>query len=376
MSLKVCHWTQFNHSGMNNVARSLAQAEGEQGICSIVINSFDDKDWSEALDADVHVAHTWFPELYNGTSFRRQLKRPLRIVMVGHGVPEHVFAESVEADRNKDHMIGDGLMLYQYWLQRAHARVFSWQRHAELAKTMVDTGSIVDYVPMGVDTKWWGLGKSPSSIKILPGQPALFSAENPHAIKWPLELIEVWPMVYPHLDGASLHLGYMVTNRDRQFAPLINRTTAGYGMHWSGQKWDHPSLKAILQGIDYFIGLVRYGDHNMLSQQANAAGAKTISYPGNPYSDFWVHEGDTRMLARDLLAVLQGKVKPRQKESVPDVSETAKGMIAVYKRILAQTTGVGFDSTLPNGKSAPVQIPESARKKKPAKKKPSRRKRG
>lgn len=325
---------------MNNVARSVWMAERALGLDSLCINSFEDSDWDAALDADVHVAHTWFPELYKGKSFRRQLTKPLRVVFVGHGTPEHVFNESVEGA--KHNVPGDGWMLYLEWLKRAHARVTFWPRHAAILQTMVDTGTIVDCIPLGVDREFWATS---SSAAKKPGSPALWSGENPHAIKAPLDLILAWPLVYPELDGASLYLDYMVTNSHRQYAPLINRNGAGYGMHWSSIKWGHEVLRTLLQSIDFFIGLVKYGDHNMLSLQANAVGARSISYPGNPYSDFWVHEGDHRMLARDLIAILKGDTKPREKEMVPDVRETAAAMIPIYERILAKETWAGFTPT-------------------------------
>lgn len=326
---------------MNNVAVSLAAAEKELGLDSFVVNCFQETNWDHALDADIHVAHTWFPELYRGKSFRRQLTKPQRIVCVYHGTPENIFAGDVEyakqmkAERDAGFAVphrrmGDAQMLIGYWLQHADAHVTFWPRHQALLKTMVDKGTMIDCLPMGVDLLWWD---SAFNAPKIPGNPSLWSGENPHPIKWPLDLIEAWPLVYPELDGASLYLDYMVTDRHRQWAQLINRNGAGYGMHWSDVKWTHETLRNLFRGIDYFIGLVRYGDHNMLSQQANAAGAKTISYPGNPYSDFWVHEGDHRMLAADLVKVLKGEVAPRQKTAVPDVADMAAAMRPIYERI-------------------------------------------
>ncbi len=339
--MKVCHWTQYNGSGMNNVAVTLADAERAQGLDSFIVNCFEEQDWDHALDADIHVAHTWFPELYRGRSFRRQLTKPQRIVSVYHGVPENIFLGDLEGARQKRAEIaagrltptsrmGDGMMLLSYWLHKADAHVTFWPRHQALYQTMVDKNTLVDCVPLGVDRVWWDAALN---VEKVPGNPALWSGENPHPIKLPLDLILAWPLVYPELDGAALYMDYLVTDMHRQFAPLIQRNCAGYGMHWSDSKWSHEQLRNLFRGLDYFIGPVRYGDFNMVSHHANAAGAKTISYPGNPYSDFWVHEGDHRMLAADLVKILKGETAPRDKEPVPDVTETADAMRAIYERI-------------------------------------------
>lgn len=341
--MKVCHWTQYNGSGMNNVAVSLASAEKAAGLDSLVVNCYEESNWDHALDADIHVAHTWFPELYNGKSFRRQLTKPQRIISVYHGTPENIFAGAIEDAKVKASAIkasqtgfeyhnrpGDGQMLIQYWLQQADAHVTFWPRHQAILKTMVDRGTIVDCAPLGVDHLFWANG---TQLAKLGGNPSLWSGENPHPIKWPLDLILAWPMVYPHLDGASLYLDYVGTEMHRQFAPLINRTSAGYGMHWSDWKWSQRTLRNLFKSIDFFIGLVRYGDFNMLSHQANAAGCKSISYAGNPYSDFWIPEGDHREIARVLTSILKGEVEPRQKSDVPDIEETAKAFGAIYERI-------------------------------------------
>jgi hypothetical protein len=78
---------------------------------------------------------------------------------------------------------------------------------------------------------------------------------------------------------------------------------------------------------------VRYGDFNRICLEANASGAKTISYYGNPYSDFWIPEGDQRVIADYLIKILDGEVAPRKKTSVPDISETANEMIKIYETL-------------------------------------------
>lgn len=82
-------------------------------------------------------------------------------------------------------------------------------------------------------------------------------------------------------------------------------------------------------------GLVRYGDHNRLSLEANASGCKTISYKGNVYSSYWIDEGDQREMAKRLIAILKGEVEPRpDKREVADISITAQAMKEIYESIL------------------------------------------
>jgi len=119
----------------------------------------------------------------------------------------------------------------------------------------------------------------------------------------------------------------------RWFFPLINANGCAYGSHVSPTVFSHTDLRNAFLSTDFVIGLVRYGDFNRLSLEVNATGAKTISYAGNPYSDYWMTEGDQRKMVEELLAILQGKVEPREKEIAPDISETAKAMIELYGRL-------------------------------------------
>lgn len=311
---------------MNRVAESMAEAEKRLGLDSHLLNLQETKDWEFALDADVHVAHTHFPDV-----LRKKLTKPLKLVWVGHGTPEQVFNTAVEESTRGNYGHGDSQMLMMHWLKNADARVTFWPRHQWLYQSMVDKGTKIHCIPLGVDKEFWGGGVSAGKYS---GTPSLWSGENPHKIKWPLDLIQAWPYVYPELDGACLHLCYLAQNLHRTFAPLINANGAGYGMHWSAITWAHEELRNVFKSIDFFIGLVRYGDHNRISLEANAAGCKTISYSGNPYSDFWIPEGDQREIARVLTAILKGDVEPRKKDEVPDFLDTARAMIPIYESIL------------------------------------------
>ena len=344
--MKICHWTQFNGSGMNSVAEEMVRAERALGIDAIKCNSFVDKDWTNTFDADVHVSHTWFPETYNGKSLRRQFTKPFKIVNVGHGTPEHVFYSTIEQAEHGGYGHGDAMMLYQYWMQHADALVTFWPRHQAIWQTMVDKHTKVDLVPMGIDTKFWAAG---AALGKEVGSPSVWSSENAHQIKWPLDLILMWPMVYPHIDGANLHLNYVPTSQHRAWAPLINRNGAGYGMHWSDKTWPPENLRNIFKGIDFFIGLVRYGDHNRLCLEANAANPHlySISYGQNPYSDYWLTEGDQRVCAKELIGILSGDVSPRKKDPVPDCADTAREMIKIYERIVDEPSQTSVSANIP-----------------------------
>lgn len=326
--MKICHWTMKNNSGMHRVAESICEAEKKLGIDSILCNVQTADDHEICLDADVQVSHTHFPDL-----LRKRVKKPLKVVWVGHGTPEHVFQSSVETGLNGSYGHADGWMLCQNWLRTADALVTFWPRHQAVWKSLCDKNTIVDCIPLGVDKSFW---KPTVSNGKFAGTPSLFTAENSHFIKWPLDLFLAWPWVYPHLEGeAKLHCAYMPRDQHRWFFPLVNRNGCSYASHLSHIVFDHVGLRNVFNSVDYYIGLVRYGDFNRVCLEANACGTKTISYTGNPYSDFWVNEGDQRGIATQLIEILTGKVIPRKKEVVPDIEETAKGMMKVYERILA-----------------------------------------
>lgn len=352
--MKVAHYTAYNASGMNRVAESCVKAERELGIDSHLLNIGSESDWSRAFDADVHVAHTHFPDFYNGSSFRRQLTKPYKIVTLFHGTPEFVIRESLnQARHGLRHGMGDGVMMLLHWLAASDARVTFWPRHQAIYQTMVDQGTEVHCLPLGVDYDFWTKGKLTDGFA---GTPSVFSAENPHVIKDPLDLVLLWPWVYPQLNNASLHLAYLAENQHRTYAPIINRNHSGYGMHWSQFMFSHQKLRDVFKSVDFFIGLVRYGDFNRLSLEANVAGAKTISYRGNPYSDYWITEGDQREMAAELLAILRGDVTPRVKTPVADAKDTSSMMIPIYESVLLKNHVQGFSLPFVEPKPLPPKI--------------------
>jgi hypothetical protein len=326
--MKCRHWVLLNGSGMCNVAKSMAEAETRLGLDSLTVDVLKPETWEEAQDADIHVVHTDFP-----ASMRKRVTKPLKIVWVAHGTPEHVFEGAVE-DGKKGYGHADGFMLMQFWLNTADARVTLWPRHQWLYQSMVSKGAVIDCVPMGVDLEFW---KGGSDLGRYAGKPSVWTAENPHRIKWPLHVFQMWPEIRKELPEAVLHANYLPNDMHRWFFPLVNSNGTSHGAHIGPFTFPHENLRSIFKSIDFFLGLVRYGDTNHLAMQANAAGAKTISYPGNPYSDYWVPEGDQRRTAEALIEILKGDAEPRAKNVVPDFMDTAQAMDTIFQRILCQT---------------------------------------
>lgn len=327
--MKIAHWSLLNGSGMHRVAESLVTAEKALGLDSILVNSYDEKagdGWSPSYDADVHVIHTHLHD-----KAKRSFTKPLKQVWVGHGTPDHVFQSAVEAGAN-GYGHADHLQLMQYWLKNADARVTFWPRHQWIYEMMVPKSSKIDCVPLGVDLAFWKAGASRGKFQ---GTPSLFTAENAHYIKWPYDLFTLWPAVYPHFDDAFLHAWYLPRDMHRWFFPLINANGTAYRTHVTPASQSHDDLRNTFHAVDFTIGLVRYGDFNQFSLQANAAaGSKTISYAGNPYADYWITEGDQRVMAAELVQILKGEIAPREKSPVPDISETAGAMKGIYEGVV------------------------------------------
>lgn len=324
--MKIAHWTLVNNSGMYRVAESFCLTECALGLDSWLVDIADTNGWGPILDADIHVVHTHLPD-----AVRPQLTKPLKVVWIAHGTPEYVFHKSVEEGLNRGYGASDSWQLCQYWMQHADALVTFWPRHQKIWQSMCDKRTVVDCMPMGIDTSFWA--PVPSMGKYL-GAPSLFTAENCDYSKWPLDLFFLWPWVWPEIPGTFLHAVYLPNDQHRWFYPLINRNGCAFKTISAGVIFDQSSLRNAFCSTDYFIGLVRYGDANRLCLEANASGAKTITYAGNEYSDYWIHEGDQREMAKELLAILKGDVEPRKKRPVESVVDTSRRMITIYERIM------------------------------------------
>lgn len=324
--LKVAHWVMFNRSGMYRVAESFAMTECQLGIESWLVDCNKEEDYQAMADADIHVIHTHFPD-----KMRKLITKPLKLVWVAHGTPEYVFQSSVISGLNTGYGAGDSFQLSQYWMQHSDAIVTFWERHQAILETMCDKNTKVDYIPMGIDLDFW---KPVQSRGKYLGSPSLFTAENSDYSKWALDLLTCWNWVWNEIPETFLHAIYLPTDQHRWFYPFMNRNGSGFKTISSGIVLDDDSLRNAFCSTDYFIGLVRYGDCNRLCAEANACGAKTITFEGNEYSDFWVREGDQRRLANDIIAILKGEVEPRKKKKIASIFDTSKAMIDIYNRIM------------------------------------------
>jgi hypothetical protein len=317
----------LNGSGMHRVGESISTAEKAMGLDSLLVDCTSESDaWEAAEDADVHVVHTHYPD-----SFRGREKKPRKLVWVAHGTPDHVFQSSVEAGLGAPYGHADPFMLMQYWLRNADARVTFWPRHQWIYQRLVDRGTPIHCVPLGVDTAFWAAGVSRGKYS---GTPSVFYAENQHYIKWSYDILIAWPEIAEQVKGAVLHNIYVPRDMHRWVFPLVNANGASYSSHISPSTYAHDELRNVFRSVDFQLGLVRYGDFNQLSLQANAAGTTTISYAGNPYADYWIREGDQRGIAKDLSAILSGEVPKRVKTPVPDITETAQAMVAIYETLV------------------------------------------
>lgn len=326
--MKVVHWTWGNTSGMHRAAESICEAEKRLGLDSRLAWT-DSPDYQDAIFADVHVGHTFIPaEVW--------AQRPdLTLVWVAHATPEVVFQSAVEEAKGNRYGHGDPLMLIQYWMQHSDAIVTFWPRHHEIWKSLCDKRTLVKCIPLGVDKLFWN-DKVPSMGKFV-GNPSVLTCENNYVIKWPLDLFVAWPWVQREVHGARLHATNLPQDVHRQFFPLVNRNGSSFSSYISATRWSHPQLRNALRSVDYYVGLVRYGDFNRMSLEAAACGTKLISYEGNPYADFWVSEGDQRRLAIQLTDILRGDAEARvDKEPVPDIDETATQMKALYELLLSE----------------------------------------
>jgi hypothetical protein len=310
---------------MHQVAKDLAEAETALGHDSKLISSFDRAEWPDGMEADIHVSHTHVPDPVR--------KAGGKLVWVGHGTPEHCFKVSSEEAARGGYGHGDCLMLIQWWMQHADAIVTFWPRHAWFWSKMCDKHTQVDCIPLGVNLAFWSAEKSAGKYV---GNPSVLTCENCHDIKWPLDLAVMWEDIYEEFMDAQLHFIYLPTDQHRIWFPLMNRIGTTFKAYASNKVFDKPNLRNAFKSVDYVTSFVRYGDFNKITLEAKASGAKIISFYGNPYADFWIPEGDQRVQIQEMLKIFRGETAPRQTDPVPDISETAQGMIEIYSRILEE----------------------------------------
>jgi len=325
--MKVIHWGYRNGSGLHRVSQDLADAEVKLGIDSVMLSTLEVADVQKGVEvqADIHVSHSHVPdEVRNKKS---------KIVWIGHGTPEHCFQISVEQNVHKGYGAGDAWMLLQYWLQFADACVTFWPRHQKIYQSLSDKNTIIDCIPLGVDKEFWK--PTPTAGKYA-GNPSVFSCENAHYIKWPLDIVLMWPWIVEEVPLARFHAIYIPTDQHRFWFPLINRNGVSFRGFFSGVVFGKEDLRNAFNSVDFVTSFVRYGDFNRICLEAKACGAKIISFAGNPYADWWIPEGSQIEQARLMIRILKGEIEPRQTQEVVDITKTAEEMIKIYNRILGQ----------------------------------------
>jgi glycosyltransferase involved in cell wall biosynthesis len=269
---------------------------------------------------DIHVAHSHLPDGIEG-----------KTIFIPHGTPEHCFAVAIEQGKWQGYVAGDPMMLSLYRLNNTDVTVTFWDRHQFLWKTLAPKADI-RLVPMGVDLDFWKPQPIPSTGK-WSGTPSLFTCENMHSIKWPLDLVLAYPIVREAVPGVVLHIHYIPMDQHRFWYPLLQANGTSYKSFTSGGYFTPENLRLNFLNVDYYVSFVRYGDFNNVCLEARAAGCKLISYKGNPYADFWIDEGDQRIMGIQLVEILRGITQPRTPAPVPSIKEMTEAMVNIYKSL-------------------------------------------
>lgn len=333
--MKIVHWTLNNGSGLNRISTMLSLTEREMGLESFVsyteppstvdpgasailaptLQVLPEKD---ALKADVHVIHSHLPDRAEG-----------KAVFLAHGTPEHCFAIALEQGKSS-FVAGDPFMLGLYRTQRADATVTFWDRHAYIWKILCPK-SRIETIPMGVNKGFW---KPVASLGKWVGNPSLFTCENCHQIKWPLDLILAYPIVMEANPEAVVHIHYLPLNSHRFWYPLMSASGVMYKSFSSGTYFTPDQLRNAFCSVDYYVSLVRYGDFNSVCLEAKACGCKVISYKGNNYADYWIEEGDQRQIALQLDDIINRRTRPREDITpVPSLEDMTKSMVELYQSL-------------------------------------------
>lgn len=323
--MKIVHFALGNGSGLNSIATSMVEAERLAGLDSFLC--YTDKPTTkveglvlpqeECMDADIGICHADLPQHFQGKS-----------IFVAHGTPEHCFSVGIEQHVHKGYTAGDPIMLSLHRLARCDVTVTFWPRHEYIWKSLNPKADI-RCIPMGVDKKFW------QPIEIAnkwSGNPSVFTCENHHQIKWPLDFILAFPLIMER-TGAILHMHYIPMNQHRFWYPLMHANGTMFRSYSSGGYFDSVNLRSNFCSADFYLSPVRYGDFNCTSMEAAASGCKVISFRGNEYAHYWVSEGDQRAMAEELIAIFKGEVTPRVPLPVPDISDMMAAMIGIYKEL-------------------------------------------
>jgi glycosyltransferase involved in cell wall biosynthesis len=330
--MRVVHHTIGNGSGLNRVAVNMATAEKRLGLDSVLtytdspetsikvapdVQGAEVVTGADAAISDIHVVHSHLPDECKGKS-----------VFIPHGTPEHCFAQAIDQSRVSGFWAGDPFMLSLYRANNSDVTVTFWERHRYIWQSLCPKVD-VRVIPMGIDTEFW---KPVESAGKLSGEPSLFTCENPHSIKWPLDLILAFPILMEKTK-AVLHAHYLPMDQARFWYPLLQANGTSYRSFSSSTYMDHASLRNSFASSDYYLNLVRYGDFNSVGLEAKATGCKVISYRGNPYSDFWLTEGDQRVMAQELIDIFEGKTEPNRTDDIVSIDAMAKNMKEIYEAL-------------------------------------------
>lgn len=323
--MKIIHYCLGNASGLNRVATNMVEAERKLGMQSFL--SYTEQPSTkveglvlpekETLDFDVGICHSHLPPSFRG-----------KTVFIPHGTPEHCFHTTFEQHKAQGYTAPDPFMLSVHKLNNSDVTVTFWPRHEYIWKSL-NPKADVRCIPMGVDKDFWSV---PSSTARWTGNPSLFTCENNHQIKWPLDFLLAFPLIM-EATGAVLHLHYVPADQHRFWYPLMMMNGSMFKSYSSAMYMDSQELRKSFQSADYYLSLVRYGDANCTCIEAKAAGCKVISYRGNPYADFWITEGDQRVMANELIEIFKGNVLPRTTIPVTDNMEVARMMKEIYESL-------------------------------------------
>jgi len=272
---------------------------------------------SKSKVADIHVCHSHLADDCLGKS-----------VFVAHGTPEHCFTGAVEQSKASGYAAGDAFMLSKYRIDHCDATVTFWPRHQYIWNSLNPKARVL-VVPMGLDLDFWK--PTPTQGK-WHGSPSLFTCENSHAIKWPLDIILAFPLIMKKTQ-AVLHTHYLPMDQHRWWFPLMSANGTAYRSYSSGMYFNSEALRNGFCSSDFYINPVRYGDFNSVGLEAAASGAKVISYRGNPFSHYWITEGDQRVIAEEMIQILTGATAPREISPIASVSSMAKEMVKVYESL-------------------------------------------
>lgn len=304
------------------MAEEISVAEKLAGLDSSCLDGDNPGTFPKAEGADVHVIHGHLPAAFDTDSAKK--------VFVAHGTPESCFISSM-SESVLGHGASDAFMQSLYRVKASDAVATFWPRHQAIWKSMMDRGRDVDLIPMGIDRSKW---KRRECTGKWAGSPSLLTAENCHSIKWPLDLFTAMPWVMQELRDMRLHCFYIPLDQIRWWTMLSCANGSAYRTFMVSACMNSERLLDAFCSVDFYIGLVRYGDHDRICLEAKVAGCPVISHRGNEYADFWIDEGDQRTIAAQLLMILKGQVSKRESKPVPDISETAAALRKIYERIL------------------------------------------